>query len=238
MRFWLTKRETSKFKIQNSRAPMSSYSKLHSLADVLQALSMTVTVSRFKTCSDHGLTRIQLVDKNRFSISGQAEFLKFTLNCRFLVLWTGKRLTEKEEQERNGHRLVRELKEQVTHLQEELREKEFRETKLYEQLRKKEQLEENLKKQLAEMYQKLTNTREKWTTERCNPGNNDCPMAATRKRWRNCKFTESSYCPNATTGGKRPGNEWIGNNSVQSSIWVAWISTTTVPWVGHFTGSY
>ena len=54
---------------------------------------------------------------------------------------------------------MRELKEQVTHLQAELREKELRETKLHEQLRKKEQLEENLKKQLTEMEQQLTNLR-------------------------------------------------------------------------------
>ena len=54
---------------------------------------------------------------------------------------------------------MRELKEQVTHLQAELREKELRETSLHEQLRKKEQLEENLKKQLTEMEQQLTNLR-------------------------------------------------------------------------------
>ena len=50
---------------------------------------------------------------------------------------------------------MRELKEQVTHLQAELREKELRETKLHEQLRNKEQLEENLRKQLTEMELQL-----------------------------------------------------------------------------------
>ena len=54
---------------------------------------------------------------------------------------------------------MRELKEQVTHLQAELREKELRETSLHEQLRKKEHLEENLKKQLTEMEEQLTNLR-------------------------------------------------------------------------------
>ena len=50
---------------------------------------------------------------------------------------------------------MRELKEQVTHLEAELREKELRETKLHEQLRNKEQLEENLRKQLTEMELQL-----------------------------------------------------------------------------------
>ena len=62
---------------------------------------------------------------------------------------------EKEKQEGNGHRLVRELKEQVTHLQADLLEKKLRETKLHEQLRNKEQLEENLRKQLTEMELQL-----------------------------------------------------------------------------------
>lgn len=64
--------ETRNIKIQNPIVPISSHSKPHSLAEVLQALSMTVTVSYFKACSDHGLTRIQPVNKNRFSIFGQA----------------------------------------------------------------------------------------------------------------------------------------------------------------------
>ena len=52
---------------------------------------------------------------------------------------------------------MRELEEQVTHLQAELREKELRETSLHEQLKKKEQLEETLRKQSTEMGQQLTN---------------------------------------------------------------------------------
>ena len=54
---------------------------------------------------------------------------------------------------------MRELEEQVTHLQAELREKELRETSLHEQPKKKEQLEENLRKQSVEMEQQLTNLR-------------------------------------------------------------------------------
>ena len=54
---------------------------------------------------------------------------------------------------------MRELEEQVTHLQAELREKELRETSLHEQLKKKEQLEETFRKQLTEMGQQLTNLR-------------------------------------------------------------------------------
>ena len=66
---------------------------------------------------------------------------------------------EENEPGGNVHRLVRELEEQVTHLQAELREKELRETSLHEQLKKKEQLEENLRKQSVEMKQQLTNLR-------------------------------------------------------------------------------
>ena len=54
---------------------------------------------------------------------------------------------------------MRELEEQVTHLQAELREKELRETSLHEQLKKKEQLEETSRKQSAEIEQQLTNLR-------------------------------------------------------------------------------
>ena len=66
---------------------------------------------------------------------------------------------EENEPGGNVHRLVRELEEQVTHLQAELREKELRETSLHEQLKKKEQLEETFRKQLTEMGQQLTNLR-------------------------------------------------------------------------------
>ena len=66
---------------------------------------------------------------------------------------------EENEPGGNVHRLVRELEEQVTHLQAELRDKELRETSLHEQLKKKEQLEENLRKQSVEMEQQLTNLR-------------------------------------------------------------------------------
>ena len=66
---------------------------------------------------------------------------------------------EENEPGGNVHRLVRELEEQVTHLQAELREKELRETSLHEQPKKKEQLEENLRKQSVEMEQQLTNLR-------------------------------------------------------------------------------
>ena len=66
---------------------------------------------------------------------------------------------EENEPGGNVHRLVRELEEQVTHLQAELREKELRETSLHEQLKKKEQLEETLRKQSTEMEQQLTNLR-------------------------------------------------------------------------------
>ena len=66
---------------------------------------------------------------------------------------------EENEPGGNVHRLVRELEEQVTHLQAELREKELRESSLHEQLKKKEQLEETLRKQSTEMGQQLTNLR-------------------------------------------------------------------------------
>ena len=66
---------------------------------------------------------------------------------------------EENEPGGNVHRLVRELEEQVTHLQAELRDKKLRETSLHEQLKKKEQLEENLRKQSVEMEQQLTNLR-------------------------------------------------------------------------------
>ncbi|XP_022809129.1 probable serine/threonine-protein kinase DDB_G0271682 isoform X1 [Stylophora pistillata] len=69
------------------------------------------------------------------------------------------RPTEEKEHEGNVHRLVRELEEQVTHLQAELREKELRENNLHEQLKEKEQREENLRKQLLEVEQQLTNLR-------------------------------------------------------------------------------
>ena len=66
---------------------------------------------------------------------------------------------EENEPGGNVHRLVRELEEQVTHLQAELREKELRETSLDEQLKKKEQLEETVRKKSTEMGQQLTNLR-------------------------------------------------------------------------------
>ena len=66
---------------------------------------------------------------------------------------------EENEPGGNVHRLVRELEEQVIHLQAELRDKKLRETSLHEQLKKKEQLEENLRKQSVEMEQQLTNLR-------------------------------------------------------------------------------
>ena len=72
---------------------------------------------------------------------------------------TDQRPTEEKEHEGNVHRLVRELEEQVTHLQAELREKELRENNLHEQLKEKEQREENLRKQLLEVEQQLTNLR-------------------------------------------------------------------------------
>ncbi|XP_066019125.1 probable serine/threonine-protein kinase drkD isoform X3 [Pocillopora verrucosa] len=71
-----------------------------------------------------------------------------------------RRLKEENERGGNVHRLVRELEEQVTHLQAELREKELRETSLHEQLKKKEQLEETSRKQSAEIEQQLTNLRD------------------------------------------------------------------------------
>ena len=55
---------------------------------------------------------------------------------------------------------MRELEEQVTHLQAELREKELRETSLHEKLKKKELLEETSRKQSAEIEQQLTNLRD------------------------------------------------------------------------------
>ena len=64
---------------------------------------------------------------------------------------------EENEPGGNVHRLVRELEEQVTHLQAELREKELRETSLHEKLKKKGQLEETSRKQSAEMEQRLRN---------------------------------------------------------------------------------
>ena len=67
---------------------------------------------------------------------------------------------EENEPGGNVHRLVRELEEQVTHLQAELREKELRETSLHEKLKKKEQLEETSRKQSAEIEQQLTNLRD------------------------------------------------------------------------------
>ena len=67
---------------------------------------------------------------------------------------------EENEPGGNVHRLVRELEEQVTHLQAELREKELRETSLHEKLKKKEQLEETSRKQSAEIKQQLTNLRD------------------------------------------------------------------------------
>ena len=63
---------------------MSSYSKRHSLAEVLLALSMTVAVSHFKTCSDRGLPRIQLVIKNRFLLWRQGE--DWRGKCRIMEL--------------------------------------------------------------------------------------------------------------------------------------------------------
>ena len=66
---------------------------------------------------------------------------------------------EENEPGGNVHRLVRELEEQVAHLQAELRDKELRETSLHEQLKKKEQLEETSRKQSAEIEQQLTNLR-------------------------------------------------------------------------------
>ena len=56
---------------------------------------------------------------------------------------------EENEPGGNVHRLVRELEEQVTHLQAELREKELRETSLHEKLKKKEQLEETFKETIG-----------------------------------------------------------------------------------------
>ena len=67
---------------------------------------------------------------------------------------------EENEPGGNVHRLVRELEEQVTHLQAELREKELRETSLHEKLKKKEQLEETSRKQSAEIERQLTNLRD------------------------------------------------------------------------------
>ena len=67
---------------------------------------------------------------------------------------------EENEPEGNVHRLVRELEEQVTHLQAELREKELRETSLHKKLKKKKQLEETSRKQSAEIEQQLTNLRD------------------------------------------------------------------------------
>ena len=67
---------------------------------------------------------------------------------------------EENEPGGNVHRLVRELEEQVTHLQAELREKELRETSLHEKLKKKELLEETSRKQSAEIEQQLTNLRD------------------------------------------------------------------------------
>ena len=60
---------------------------------------------------------------------------------------------EENEPGGNVHRLVRELEEQVTHLQAELREKELRETSLHEKLKKKEQLEET---NLRDVIQQMT----------------------------------------------------------------------------------
>ena len=65
-------------------------------------------------------------------------------------------LTEKNQQEENSQRQLREMAQQLTHFQRQLRDKDLQEASLHEQLRGKSQQQEILQRQFREVEQLLT----------------------------------------------------------------------------------